>query len=136
MTEGFELDGPRFGPARGGRPDALVILAHGDHRYAPQWDALMKRSLTHICGKTGITCGDWAYVEMGQGFASNAAPAIAAAAGQRDRVIVVGCYVSMGVHRLHQRFVRGTAAMARQMARPETKGAAPAAYWPACSGRT
>ncbi|MDH3597945.1 MAG: dienelactone hydrolase family protein [Rhodospirillales bacterium] len=29
MTEGFELDGPRFGPARGGRPDALIVLAHG-----------------------------------------------------------------------------------------------------------
>jgi phospholipase/carboxylesterase len=29
MTEGFELDGPRFGPAGGGQPDALVVLAHG-----------------------------------------------------------------------------------------------------------
>ncbi len=29
MADFFELDGPRFGPASGGKPDSLVILLHG-----------------------------------------------------------------------------------------------------------
>jgi phospholipase/carboxylesterase len=29
MADFFELDGPRFGPAAGGKPDSLVILLHG-----------------------------------------------------------------------------------------------------------
>jgi hypothetical protein len=85
--------------------EAVVVLAHGDDGLKPYWDALMKRITYHICGKTGITCADWAYVHVGQGYRSHGVPAIMAAAENRKRVLLVGCYVSMGAAGMHKRFM-------------------------------
>ena len=64
----------------------------------------MKRTVTYLCGRTGISYGDWACVGVGQEY-EHAVDAIAKAAEHRDRVIVVGAYLSMGVKRMHERWV-------------------------------
>ncbi len=85
--------------------EAIIVLAHGDEGMQPYWDTLMKRITHYICGKTGISYGDWAYVHVGQGYRSHGIPAIAAAAENRKRVLLVGCYVSMGAAGMHKRFM-------------------------------
>jgi len=85
--------------------EAVVVLAHGDDGLKPYWDALMKRITYYICGKTGITQADWAYVHVGQGYRSDGVPVIMAAAENRKRVLLVGCYVSMGAEGMHKRFM-------------------------------
>ncbi len=85
--------------------EAVIVLAHGDDGLKPYWDALMKRITYNICGKTGITHADWAYVHVGQGYRSGGVPAIMAAAENRKRVLLVGCYVSMGAAGMHKRFM-------------------------------
>lgn len=85
--------------------EAVVVLAHGDEGLKPYWDALMKRITHYICGKTGITYADWAYVHVGQSYATEGVGAIAAAAEHRKRVLLVGCYVSMGPAGMHRRYM-------------------------------
>lgn len=86
--------------------EALVVIAHGDEGLREHWDALMKRITSYICGKTGITYADWAYVHMGQTYGTDAVPVIARAADHRKRVIVVGCYVAFGASRMHAQFMK------------------------------
>ncbi|MCK4792728.1 MAG: hypothetical protein KAV87_53860 [Desulfobacteraceae bacterium] len=83
--------------------EAVVLLAHGSEATPPAWERLMKRTVTHICGQTGISYGDWACVGVGQGY-SRAATVIQEVAKRRDHVIVVGAYLSLGVNRMHQRW--------------------------------
>ena len=83
--------------------EAVVLLAHGSKAIPPAWDRLTKRTVTYICGQTGISYGDWACVGVGQEY-SLAATAIQEAAKHRDHVIVVGAYLSLGVNRIHQRW--------------------------------
>ena len=85
--------------------EAVIVLAHGDEGLQPYWDALMKRITYNICGKTDITYADWAYVHVGQGYRSHGVPAIMAAAESRKRILLVGCYVSMGAAGMHKRFM-------------------------------
>lgn len=94
--------------------EAVVLLAHGDHYTPDLWDSFMKKTVTYICGKTGISCGDWVCVEMGQGY-DKAASAIACAAESRKTVIVVGAYLSTGVDKLHTRWLKEFEAMAKSM---------------------
>ncbi len=86
--------------------EAVIVLAHGDADLQPICDRRLRQVVTHICGKTGITCGDSAFVHVGQTYATDGVSAIAAAAGKRKRVLVVGCYVSMGTTGMHQRYMR------------------------------
>lgn len=85
--------------------EALVILAHGDDFTMPLWQGLMKRIAVYICSETGISYADWAFVHVGQSY-SHAINVITGAAANRERVIIVGSYVSMGVTAMHQRFMR------------------------------
>jgi sirohydrochlorin ferrochelatase len=84
--------------------EAVVLLAHGSEAIPGAWEDFMKRTATYICGKTGITCADWACVGVGQEY-DHAAAAIQAAGERRDRVIVVGAYLSSGVQRMHKRWI-------------------------------
>ena len=86
--------------------EAVVVLAHGDEGLEKYWDALMKRITHYICGKTGISYADWAYVHVGQGYAAHGVGAIATAAEHRKRVLLVGCYVSMGPAGMHKRYMK------------------------------
>jgi len=84
--------------------EAIVLLAHGSEAIPGAWEDFMRRTATYLCGKTGITCADWACVGVGQEY-GRAAAVIQVAAERRDRVIVVGAYLSSGVQRMHQRWM-------------------------------
>jgi hypothetical protein len=56
-----------------------------------------------VCGQTGISYGDWAAVAVGQEY-DRAVAAIQEASEHRERVIVVGAYLSLGVKRMHDRW--------------------------------
>ncbi|MFI4913181.1 MAG: sirohydrochlorin chelatase [Sedimentisphaeraceae bacterium JB056] len=87
------------------KDEAVVLLAHGDHVIPNVWNDFMKQTITFICGNSKISYGDWACVEMGQSY-TDAVSAIAKAGEKRKRVIVVGSYLSMGVDKLHQRWLK------------------------------
>jgi sirohydrochlorin ferrochelatase len=89
--------------SRDPKNEAVVLLAHGSKATPSAWERLMKRTVTNICGRTGISYGDWACVGVGQEY-GRAASAIQEAAQHRDHVIVVGAYLSLGVHRIHERW--------------------------------
>ncbi len=84
--------------------EALVLLAHGSEAIPGPWEDFLKRTATYVCGKTGITYADWTCVAVGQEY-GRAAAAIEAAAEHRERVIVVGVYLSSGVQRMHKRWM-------------------------------
>ncbi len=84
--------------------EALVLLAHGSEAIPPAWDRFLKRTVTYACGRTGISYGDWGTVAVGQEY-NRAVAVIQEAAEHRDRVIVVGAYLSLGVSRIHNRWM-------------------------------
>lgn len=84
--------------------EAVVLLAHGSEASPAAWERMMKRTVTNICGRTGISYGDWAFVGVGQEY-RQAIAAIREAAKHRDHVIVVGAYLSLGAKKVHQRWV-------------------------------
>ncbi len=86
------------------KDEAVIILAHGDRTMEPFWCSMMRHITSYICGKTGISYADWAYVKVGQSY-RKAASTIAAAARNRKRIIVVGCYLSMGVTKMHRLYL-------------------------------
>ena len=86
--------------------EALVVLAHGDEVVPPAWNKLMKQTMTYICGKTGLSYADYAFVHVGQSYDTHGVGVIAEAAGHRKKVIVVGAYLSMGVDGMHKRFLK------------------------------
>jgi len=90
--------------SRDPKREAVVLLAHGSEAIPPAWDRFMRRTVTYLCGQTGISYGDWAAVGVGQEY-SRAAAAMQEAARHKDRVIVVGAYLSMGVTRMHGRWM-------------------------------
>ncbi|MCE5345713.1 MAG: sirohydrochlorin cobaltochelatase [Bacteroidales bacterium] len=77
--------------------EAIVILAHGDDNFMPFWEELCNETGNYILSKTGIEYYDKAFVEVGQSFAINGVSTILKAAQKKDRVIVVGMYLSSGV---------------------------------------
>lgn len=91
--------------------EALVLLAHGSEAIPPAWEMFLKRTVTYVCAKTGISYGDWACVAVGQEY-DRAVTAIQEAARYRDRVIVIGAYLSMGADRVHERWQTRIAAAA------------------------
>lgn len=84
--------------------EAVVLLAHGSEAIPGAWEDFMKRTATYVCGKTGIAYADWTCVAVGQEY-GRAATAIEKASQHRDRVIVVGVYLSSGVQRMHKRWM-------------------------------
>ena len=85
--------------------EAVIILAHGEEDFHPFWCRLMREISSYICGKTGISYADWAYVGVGQEYATRAVPVVLKALKHRKRVLLVGCYVSMGAKEIHDRFM-------------------------------
>ena len=85
------------------KDEALVLLAHGDPEHHLLIERLMRRIATYCCGEAGISFGDWASVGVGQKYAANGVPAIQNALEHRNRVLVVGVYVSITAAKIHQR---------------------------------
>jgi hypothetical protein len=86
------------------KEEAIVLLAHGDEYTQPIWDRMVRRIITRLCGETGITYGDWAFVHVGQNFAENGVPIIATACEEKKRVLLVGCYLSMTPEMMLKRY--------------------------------
>lgn len=86
--------------------EAVVVLAHGDEGLQPIWDSRMKELLTYLCGKSGISYGDYAFVHIGQSYVTHGVAAVAKAAEKRKRVILLGCYLAMGPEGMHRRYMR------------------------------
>ncbi len=86
------------------KEEAIVLLAHGDEYTQPIWDTMARRIVTRLCGETGITYGDWAFVHVGQSFAENGVPIIASACEEKKRVLLVGCYLSMTPESMLKRY--------------------------------
>jgi len=91
--------------SRSARDEALVLLAHGDAEHHVLVDRMIREVATHCCGETGISHADWAYIGVGQEYASLGVGAIRSALQHKKRVLVVGLYVSTCAAKIHQRFV-------------------------------
>lgn len=87
--------------------EAVVVLAHGDEDHHRLVDGLVRRIVTHCCGRSGIDYGDWAYVEVGQSYLKEGVPTVMKAAARKKRVLVVGLYVSSSAMSIHQRGTKG-----------------------------
>ncbi len=77
--------------------EALIILAHGDENFIKIWENLIDETGNYILGQTGIEYFDKAFVEVGQSFATNAVNPILKASKKKNKVIVIGMYLSMGI---------------------------------------
>lgn len=86
--------------------EAIVLLAHGDADHALMIERLLRRIVTHCCGKTGISFGNWAGVGVGQEYPSAGLTAINEALGRKKRVLVVGLYLSTTAANIHRRGMR------------------------------
>jgi cobalamin biosynthesis Co2+ chelatase CbiK len=86
--------------SRNPKNEAVVILAHGDDDFLPFWESMTNKVGKYILGQTGIEYFDKAFMEVGQSFAINGVSAILRAANEKERVIVVGVYLSMGVNKI------------------------------------
>lgn len=83
--------------------EAVVLIAHGDPDHHRLVNDLMRRATTYCCGRAGIDYGDWAFVEMGQGYLKHGLGAIDRALERKRRVLVVGVYVSSSGTSIHHR---------------------------------
>ena len=104
--------------------EAVILLAHGDYITGSLWDDFLKKTTIYICGKTGISYGNWAFVEMGQDY-DKAVSAISLAGGSRKKIIVVGAYLSMGIDGLHSRWLAQSKSMSDSMPHPVPESAIP-----------
>ncbi len=83
--------------------EALVVCAHGSGLTEAEWDGLLRRAATFVCGKVGITYADWAQIQTGQGFLREGARAIRDAGRRRERVLVAGLYLVTGMEDIVER---------------------------------
>ncbi len=80
--------------------EAVVLLAHGSRMTKPVWKRIGRDIGSAICGRTGITYYDYGLVEVGQSFMENGYPALYRAGEERETVLCVGLYISMGVEKM------------------------------------
>jgi len=80
--------------------EGVVLLAHGDEHFEPIWSSMCKEIGYYICAKTGIEYSDYTFVEIGQSFATEGVSAILKATTKKEKTIVIGLYLSMGVEKM------------------------------------
>jgi len=80
--------------------EGVVLLAHGDEHFEPIWASMCKEIGYYLCAKTGIEYFDYAFVGVGQSFATEGVSTILEATKKKETIIVVGLYLSMGVERM------------------------------------
>ncbi|MBE9469332.1 MAG: CbiX/SirB N-terminal domain-containing protein [Bacteroidetes bacterium] len=85
--------------------EALVILAHGDKNFMPIWKDITNETGNYILANTGIDYFDKGFVEIGQSFSTDGVSPILKAANEKNRVIVIGMYTSMGVKQMAENSV-------------------------------
>jgi len=77
--------------------ESVVLLAHGDETTNPLWESICADVGSYICAETGIARFEYALVEIGQSFPTEGLDAVAKAAEDSERTLVIGMYLSMGV---------------------------------------
>ena len=84
------------------KPDSegVILLAHGSDPFEPIWSSLCREIGSYICAKTGIEYFDYAFVEVGQSFATKGVSTILKASKKKEKIIVIGLYLSMGVEKM------------------------------------
>ena len=80
--------------------EGVVLLAHGDGYFEPIWSSMCKEIGNYICAKTGIEYFDYTFVEIGQSFATEGVSVILKATEKKEKTIVIGLYLSMGVEKM------------------------------------
>jgi cobalamin biosynthesis Co2+ chelatase CbiK len=80
--------------------EGVVLLTHGDKQFEPIWSSMCKEICHYVCAKTGIEYFDYSFVEIGQSFATEGVSAILKATEKKEKTIVVGLYLSMGVEKM------------------------------------
>lgn len=80
--------------------EAVILLAHGDSQFQSNWETMCRDIGQYVSAKTGIEYFDFALVGMGASFATDAVGKIMKANQSKQRVIVVGAYMSSGVERM------------------------------------
>ncbi len=91
--------------------ESVVLLAHGDPDFEPIWRSLCSEVGSYITAETGIDYCDYAFVEIGQSFATEGLSAITKAADRGGPVLVVGMYLAMGVDGMARSSVTRTGMM-------------------------
>lgn len=87
--------------------EAVVILAHGAEGVPGPLEKLLRRVSSRICGDTGISYADWAFVEVGQRYRSQGVEAITRARRVRERVLVIGLYVGLSAEQVNKHWGKG-----------------------------
>lgn len=77
--------------------EAIVIFAHGDKDFEPIWSNMCKEIGYFLCAKTGVEYFDHAFIEMGASLATEGLQAVLEAAKKKDRIIILGLYLSSSV---------------------------------------
>jgi sirohydrochlorin ferrochelatase len=86
--------------------EAIIVIAHGCPDHHGLVDRMTRRVATYCSGQLGIDYADWAYCAVGQTFWQEAAPVISQAAEEKERVLVVGLYVSSSARRVYERALK------------------------------
>lgn len=73
--------------------EAILLIAHGDEEHSGLVEPVMRRLLAQACGTGKITCGDWAFCEVGQSYMQNVVPVVKGMAKERKRVLIIGFYL-------------------------------------------
>lgn len=89
------------------KEEGIVFLLHGDGGHSGLIEDMMRRIATRCCGEAGISYADWASIGVGQEYGVRGIPAIQRALEHRNRVLVVGLYVSLSAKRIHERAMQG-----------------------------
>ena len=80
--------------------EGVVLLAHGDSDFEPVWVSMCEEIGYYICSKTGIDYFDYSFVEVGQSFATEGVSVILESTEKKEKTIVIGLYLSMGVEKM------------------------------------
>ncbi len=102
LLQRFALDEVRTLSENPGH-EAIIIIMHGcdDHDNLVTRKAL--RVASFCCGRTGIDYADWGFAAVGQTYFEECIPAIINASNEKEKVIVVGLYVSSSAADIHNR---------------------------------
>ncbi|NOX57081.1 MAG: hypothetical protein GXP27_22140 [Planctomycetes bacterium] len=87
--------------------EALLLMAHGSSRHATLVNDRLREIATFCAGRMGIDSADWVFADHGPLYLDNAVPAILRALRRKDRVLVLGMYVSLSAEDIRVIGTRG-----------------------------
>lgn len=88
--------------------EGVVLLAHGSAAHATLVNNRLREIVTYCAGRAGIDYADWVFADHGPLYLDNAAPAILEALRRKERVLVLGLYVSLSAQDIRVIGTRGS----------------------------